>query len=105
LVVGFGSLGQFPVYYAFTQELSARRMGRVTGTLSFLTWTATGLINVPIGQWIRRTHSYSEITFLAGLVPFVGFLALLLLWNAPRSGNGARGPAEEVSGEPAKRAP
>ena len=27
LVVGFGSLGQFPMYYAFTQELSVSRMG------------------------------------------------------------------------------
>ena len=43
LVVGFGSLGQFPMYYAFTQEISVRRLGRVTGTLSFLTWTSTAL--------------------------------------------------------------
>ena len=42
LVIGFGSLGQFPMYYAFTQELSVSRMGRVTGTLSFLTWTVDG---------------------------------------------------------------
>jgi len=83
VVIGFGSLGQFPVYYAFSQELSARRMGRVTGTLSFITWTSTALINVPIGRWIHRTHSYSEVTFLAGLVPLLGFLALLLLWDGP----------------------
>jgi ACS family hexuronate transporter-like MFS transporter len=84
LVIGFGSLGQFPVYYSFTQELSVRRMGRVTGSLSFLTWTATALVQEPIGRWLDRTHSYSEITFLAGLMPMIGFLALLLLWNAPR---------------------
>ena len=42
LVIGFGSLGQFPIYYAFTQELSVQRMGKVTGTLSFLTWTVDG---------------------------------------------------------------
>jgi ACS family hexuronate transporter-like MFS transporter len=85
LVVGFGSLGQFPTYYALTQELSARRMGRITGTLSFLTWTSTALVQEPIGRWIDRTGSYSLVTFLAGLLPLLGFLALLLLWDAPRS--------------------
>ncbi len=53
LVVGFGSLGQFPMYYAFTQELSVSRMGRVTGALSFLTWTSTALIQEPIGRWVE----------------------------------------------------
>src|SRR5262249_20385730 len=75
LVVGFGSLGQFPIYYAWAQELSVRRMGRIAGALGFLTWTANGLVNVPIGAWINKTHSYSEITFLAGLLPFLGLLA------------------------------
>jgi len=84
LCIGFGSLGQFPIYYALSQELSARRMGRVTGALSFLTWTATALVNVPIGAWIDQTHSYSEVTFLAGLMPLLGFLVLLVLWNGPK---------------------
>ena len=84
LVIGFGSLGQFPIYYAFTQELSVSRMGRVTGTLSFLTWTATALVQEPIGRWLDRTDSYSEVTFLAGLMPMIGFLALFLS-GTPRS--------------------
>jgi ACS family hexuronate transporter-like MFS transporter len=84
LVVGFGSLGQFPMYYAFTQEISVRRMGRVTGTLSFLTWTSTALVQEPIGRWVDRTHSYSAVTFVAGLLPSLGLLAMLLLWGGEK---------------------
>ncbi len=49
LVIGFGSLGQFPTYYAFTQELSARRMGNVTGVLSFLFWLSYATVSEPVG--------------------------------------------------------
>ena len=84
LIIGFGSLGQFPTYYAFTQELSVRQMGKVTGALSFVTWTSTALVQGLIGRWIDRTGSYSAVTCLAGLVPVLGLLALLLLWNQGR---------------------
>jgi len=83
LLIGFGSLGQFPTYYSFTQELSARRMGHVTGMLSFLTWMFHAVVQQPIGRWIDRTGSFSRVMFLAGLTPLVGLLAVLLLWNAP----------------------
>jgi ACS family hexuronate transporter-like MFS transporter len=92
LVIGFGSLGQFPTYYAFTQELSARRMGNVTGILSFLTWMVYAVVSGPIGRWADRTGSYSQVTFLAGLLPMLGLLALLLLWNDPRSTQPAHKP-------------
>jgi MFS transporter, ACS family, hexuronate transporter len=81
LAIGFGSLGQFPTYYAFTQELSARRMGNVTGVLSFLTWMVHAQVQKPIGRWLDRTHDYTPVMFLAGLTPLIGLLAILLLWN------------------------
>ena len=81
LVVGFGSLGQFPNYYAFTQELSVRQMGKVTGILSFVTWISWALISDRTGWWIDRSQSYVEVTVLAALAPFLGLLALALLWN------------------------
>jgi ACS family hexuronate transporter-like MFS transporter len=93
LVIGFGSLGQFPTYYAFTQELSVRQMGKVTGVLSFVTWTSFALVSWLIGLWIDRTGSYSAVTFIAGLTPLAGLLALLLLWNdrKPRTESSAIG--------------
>jgi MFS transporter, ACS family, hexuronate transporter len=81
LVIGFGSLGQFPSYYAFTQELSARRMGNVTGLLSFTTWTVHALVQKPIGRWLDQTHRYAPVMLLAGLMPLLGLVAVLLLWD------------------------
>jgi ACS family hexuronate transporter-like MFS transporter len=95
LVIAFGSLGLFPTYYAFTQELSARRMGNVTGVLSFLTWMAHAIVQEPIGRWIDRTGLFSRVMFVAGLTPLVGVLAILMLWNAP-----ARRPSRAVRGNP-----
>jgi ACS family hexuronate transporter-like MFS transporter len=90
LLMGFGSLGQFPTYYAFTQELSAKRMGNVTGVLSFLTWSFHALVQKPIGRWIDSTGSFSQVMFLAGLTPLVGFLAILMLWNGPNRGRAGK---------------
>jgi MFS transporter, ACS family, hexuronate transporter len=81
MLIGFGSLGQFPNYYAFTQELSARRMGNITGALSFLTWMVHALVQDPIGAWLDRTHRYGPIMLLAGLMPLFGLFAVALLWN------------------------
>jgi ACS family hexuronate transporter-like MFS transporter len=84
LLIGFGSLGQFPSYYAFTQELTARRMGNLTGVLSFLTWMFHALVQEPIGAWIDRTGAFSQVAFVAGLTPLLGVAAIVCLWNAPR---------------------
>jgi ACS family hexuronate transporter-like MFS transporter len=86
LLIGFGSLGQFPSYYSFTQELSGRRMGNVTGVLSFLTWMFHASVQQPIGRWIDRTGSFSQVMFVAGLTPLLGLLAVVMLWKAPRRG-------------------
>jgi ACS family hexuronate transporter-like MFS transporter len=82
-LIGFGSLGQFPTYYAFTQELSVRRMGNVTGVLSFVFWLTYSFVSDPVGAWIDRTGSFSQVMFLAGLLPLAGFGAIFLLWEGP----------------------
>jgi ACS family hexuronate transporter-like MFS transporter len=81
MVVAFGSLGMFPVYYAFTQEISTRGMGKVTGVLSFVAWISVAAVMGPIGQWIDRTGSYAAVTLIAALAPVVGVMAILALWG------------------------
>ena len=81
LAVGFGSLGQFPTYYAFTQEISTRGMGKVTGVFSFVAWISVAAVQGPIGRWIDHTGSYAAVTLFAGLAPVAALLALLILWK------------------------
>jgi ACS family hexuronate transporter-like MFS transporter len=91
LVIGFGSLGLFPIYYSLTQELSTRHQGKVTGSLSFITWAMTAEMQVLVGKQVDQTGSYANGIFWLGLTPLVGFIALVCLWgrtHAPE-GNGS----------------
>jgi ACS family hexuronate transporter-like MFS transporter len=81
LVIGFGALGVFPCYYSFTQELTTRHQGKLTGTLGFSCWMAVALVHEVVGKYIKQTNSYEEVFQLAGLAPLVGLAALLLLWG------------------------
>ncbi len=84
LVIAFGSLGQFPIYYALTQELTAKYMGNLSGLLGFVFWSVYALVQAPIGRWIDHSGTYSHVTFISGLLPMIGFLALIALWNPLR---------------------
>jgi ACS family hexuronate transporter-like MFS transporter len=89
LVVGFGALGLFPNYYSFSQELSVRHQGKVTGLLGFINWQAVALLQWLVGLVIDQTESYAPVLVLAGLSPLVGLCVLLLFW-----GRDAERPAE-----------
>jgi ACS family hexuronate transporter-like MFS transporter len=86
LVAGAGILGLHPYYYAFAQELSARRMGVLSGALAAWGWVASSLWQIRVGSLIEQTGSYRLGLVIVGLVPMVGCLALLACW--PRSGHG-----------------
>lgn len=81
LVIGFGALGLFPNYYSFTQELSARHQGIISGSLGFLTWVITSEMQERVGKVIDETHSYADGIFYIGLLPLLGCAALWLLWG------------------------
>jgi ACS family hexuronate transporter-like MFS transporter len=86
LVIGFGALGLFPNYYAFSQELTLRHQGKISGTLGCVTWTCTALMHPLVGQRIDETHSYAAGLFWAGLMPMIGVVALVALWGAKGTG-------------------
>lgn len=90
LVIGFGALGLFPNYYSFTQELSVRHQGKVTGTLGATTWIITSLFQVYVGRRIDETKSYVAGISFAGVAPLIAVGALLCLWPARGRSRAAR---------------
>jgi ACS family hexuronate transporter-like MFS transporter len=80
IVMGIGALGIFPMYYAFSQELTTQHQGKMTGCLGCITWLSMSLLHEAAGNWVQETKSYAEGMALAGLAPLVALAALLLLW-------------------------
>jgi ACS family hexuronate transporter-like MFS transporter len=81
LLIGFAALGLFPNYYSFSQELTLRHQGKVTGALSCICWLAMSLLHELAGDSIKRTGSYSLGVALAGLMPLIGLTVLVLFWG------------------------
>jgi len=67
LAVGFGALGVFPCYYSFSQDLTTRNQGKVTGTLGACCWVAMFIWQPAIGMMVNRLGSYTIPFFIAGL--------------------------------------
>src|SRR5262249_28441997 len=91
VLVGAGSLGAHPQYYALVQELPPRHMGVLSGLLAATSWVVVGRMQGTIGDYIKRTGSYDLPLIATGLAPLAG-LAGLEAWGAPapRSQPGAR---------------
>src|SRR5262245_25681118 len=80
LLVGFGALGLFPIYYAISQEISVRHQGKVTGTLSFLNAVYLAAY-IPTQGWLADVSgSFALPLGVAGLIPVV---ALAVWWRSP----------------------
>jgi ACS family hexuronate transporter-like MFS transporter len=88
LVIGAGSLGQFPIYYSLTQELSARHQGKVSGSLGCIAWLSSALMQREIGRYVDRTGSYSTVLFITGLLPITALVVLVLFWDWRRKPDG-----------------
>jgi len=87
LVVGCGSLGLFPFFYALSQELSQRHQGKVIGVLGTSAWVALSVLHPWFGRYIDATHSFDLGLAVIGWVPLVSWVVLWRFWP------GSRGPS------------
>jgi ACS family hexuronate transporter-like MFS transporter len=80
LCVAAGSLGFYPNYYSFTQELTRKHQGKVSGALGTVAWIGGALMQWLVGRNIDETRSYANGIIMAGLMPILACAALWLLW-------------------------
>jgi ACS family hexuronate transporter-like MFS transporter len=86
MIIGAGGLALFPCYYSFVQDLSERHVGKLTGLLSMWVWSVTSPLHSLFGMLVDRTGSYDAGLVIAGLMPWLGVIAMRLGWGAVRVG-------------------
>jgi ACS family hexuronate transporter-like MFS transporter len=81
LVSGAGALGVFPIYHAFTQDLSARHQGKITGFAGVVAWVIPAQAQKLFGALADRTHSFNTGLMLAAFLPVIAALPLWWCWS------------------------
>jgi MFS family permease len=80
LVAGAGALGVFPIYHAFTQDISHRHQGKVTGIAGIAAWAFSPLAHKLFGRHVDETHSFDFGLAVAGCLPMLALLLLAAAW-------------------------
>ena len=84
LIVGMGALGVFPCYYSWSQELTTRHQGKVTGLTGVAAW-ALSPAHKYFGRLVDQTGSFDLGLALIGWAPLLGFVMLRLFWDEPKA--------------------
>jgi len=95
-VVAFASLGLFPPYYSFTQVLTVRNQGKVTGSLGFICWMVMAVLRPlegVVSDYVKAAggdvvDQYAFGIILAAVMPLVGLGVLVLFWRQERAPGG-----------------
>ena len=75
MLVGAGILGLHPLYYALGQELPAKHMAFLSGSLAAAGWFVVGEVQKMMGAHIKATGDYTPGFVVAGLAPLVALAA------------------------------
>jgi MFS family permease len=83
-VAGAGALGVFPLYHAFTQDISGEHQGKITGVAGVAAWLVPAQIQRLFGVLADRTGSFDLGLALAGFLPLLAVVPLWWFWkNVP----------------------
>lgn len=82
LLIGFGTLGLFPTYFALSQEISSKHQGKVTGTLGCINALGMAILFPLQGILIDQTKSFSIALGLAGIPPMIAVIVVFFFWKS-----------------------
>jgi MFS family permease len=100
-IIGAGTLGLFPIYHAFTQEVSAAHQGKVTGLTGLAAWLCSSPAHTLFGRLVDRTKSFDLGLALAGLLPLAACAAIWLFWGKEAASSTG---SEQATDSPSKPA-
>jgi MFS transporter, ACS family, hexuronate transporter len=81
MIAGAGSLGVFPIYHAFTQDISGRHQGKITGVAGVVAWVLPAQAQKLFGRLADWTQSFDIGLVLAAFLPLVAVIPLWLFWE------------------------
>jgi MFS transporter, ACS family, hexuronate transporter len=87
-LAGAGALGVFPIYHAFTQDISGEHQGKITGLAGVVTWLVAGRMQTLFGRLADHTRSFDLGLVLASLLPVLAVIPIWLFWNKRTSSPG-----------------
>ncbi len=87
LIAGAGALGVFPIYHAFTQDISHHHQGKVTGIAGVAAWAFSPVAHRLFGRHIDETQSFDQGLVVAGCLPLLAFFVLAFFWPRTKDGN------------------
>jgi ACS family hexuronate transporter-like MFS transporter len=80
-LAGAGALGVFPLYHAFTQDISPEHQGKITGIAGVAAWLVPAQLQKLFGLLADRTGSFDLGLAMAGLLPLLAVIPLWLFWK------------------------
>ena len=90
MLVGVGSLGLFPCYYSFSQELSVVHQGKISGMLGTIAWIFPSIWHLLYGRFVDQTAASSKVmAYAMGMsivcwMPLAALAALCIIWPVER---------------------
>ena len=81
MIAGAGALGLFPIYHAFTQDISGNRQGRITGIASVAAWILPAWAQRGFGWLADTTGSFNTGFIAAAFLPLLAAFILVFGWG------------------------